>query len=49
MLVNFQLEGQDFTAINGGPQFKFNEAISLLVHCESQDEIDKLALRVFVG
>lgn len=42
MLVNFQLEGQDFTAINGGPQFKFNEAISLLVNCESQDEIDEL-------
>lgn len=30
MLVNFQLEGQDFTAINGGPQFKFNEAISIV-------------------
>ena len=40
MTVEFELDGQRFTALNGGPQFKFNEAISLGVHCETQDEID---------
>lgn len=40
MTVEFELEGQPFTALNGGPVFKFNEAISLEVYCESQDEID---------
>jgi len=40
MTVEFVLDGQPFTALNGGPNFKFNEAISLEVHCESQDEID---------
>jgi len=40
MTVAFQLEGQDFIAINGGPDFKFTEAISFLVSCESQKEID---------
>jgi predicted 3-demethylubiquinone-9 3-methyltransferase (glyoxalase superfamily) len=42
MLVTFQLEGQEFIALNGGPQFKFTEAISLLVDCESQEEVDEL-------
>ena len=40
MTVAFELEGQSFTALNGGPVFKFNEAISLQVFCESQGEID---------
>lgn len=40
LTVNFELDGQLFTAINGGPEFKFDEAISLLVNCETQDEID---------
>ncbi|MFC4764906.1 VOC family protein [Dyella koreensis] len=40
MTVGFQLDGQDFTALNGGPHFKFNEAVSLVVHCRSQDEVD---------
>jgi predicted 3-demethylubiquinone-9 3-methyltransferase (glyoxalase superfamily) len=40
MIVEFELEGQTFTALNGGPQFKFDEAISLQVMCESQAEID---------
>jgi predicted 3-demethylubiquinone-9 3-methyltransferase (glyoxalase superfamily) len=40
MTVEFELEGQPFTALNGGPLFKFNEAISLEIHCESQAEID---------
>lgn len=42
LLVQFQLEGQDFQALNGGPEFKFNEAISLSVDCESQAEVDDL-------
>lgn len=40
MTVAFQLDGQDFTALNGGPHFKFNEAISLVVNCRSQEEVD---------
>jgi predicted 3-demethylubiquinone-9 3-methyltransferase (glyoxalase superfamily) len=42
MTVDFELEGQRFTALNGGPDFKFNEAISLLVNCEDQAEVDRL-------
>jgi len=40
MTANFQLEGLDFTALNGGPQFPFTEAVSFVVHCETQREID---------
>jgi predicted 3-demethylubiquinone-9 3-methyltransferase (glyoxalase superfamily) len=40
MTVAFELNGQPFTALNGGPVFKFNEAISLQVLCETQEEID---------
>jgi predicted 3-demethylubiquinone-9 3-methyltransferase (glyoxalase superfamily) len=40
MTVAFELEGQTFTALNGGPIFKFNEAISLQVDCETQAEVD---------
>ena len=40
MTVAFELEGQEFTALNGGPLFKFNEAISLQVNCATQVEID---------
>jgi predicted 3-demethylubiquinone-9 3-methyltransferase (glyoxalase superfamily) len=40
MVVNFQLEGQQFTALNGGPLFKFSEAFSFVVNCENQQEID---------
>jgi predicted 3-demethylubiquinone-9 3-methyltransferase (glyoxalase superfamily) len=42
MTVTFQLDGQEFIALNGGPQFKFTEAISFLVNCETQEEIDEL-------
>jgi predicted 3-demethylubiquinone-9 3-methyltransferase (glyoxalase superfamily) len=42
MLVAFQLDGQEFVALNGGPQFKFTEAISLFVHCDGQEEVDRL-------
>jgi len=41
MTVNFQLEGQEYTALNGGPQFSFTEAISFVVHCKDQDEVDR--------
>jgi len=40
MVATFQLEGQEFIALNGGPHFKFTEAISLVVSCETQDEVD---------
>jgi predicted 3-demethylubiquinone-9 3-methyltransferase (glyoxalase superfamily) len=40
MVVTFELEGQKFMALNGGPQFKFTEAISLFVDCETQEEVD---------
>lgn len=42
MMVNFQLEGQHFMALNGGPMFKFTPAISLFVNCETQQEVDAL-------
>ena len=40
LTVEFELEGQTFTALNGGPQFKFNEAVSFQVNCETQQEVD---------
>ena len=40
LTIDFELNGQEFIALNGGPQFKFTEAISLLVHCQTQEEID---------
>jgi len=40
MVAEFELDGQKFTALNGGPQFKFTEAISLVVNCEDQAEVD---------
>lgn len=40
MTAVFQLEGQEFIALNGGPQFKFTEAISFVINCETQEEID---------
>jgi predicted 3-demethylubiquinone-9 3-methyltransferase (glyoxalase superfamily) len=42
MAVTFQLDGQQFTALNGGPQFTFTPAISFLVNCETQEEVDEL-------
>ena len=41
MAVEFELNGQRFSGINGGPEFKFNEAISFLITCETQEEIDR--------
>jgi predicted 3-demethylubiquinone-9 3-methyltransferase (glyoxalase superfamily) len=40
LTVSFELDGQEFTALNGGPLFKFNEAVSFQVSCETQDELD---------
>jgi predicted 3-demethylubiquinone-9 3-methyltransferase (glyoxalase superfamily) len=42
MAGTFQIEGQEFNVLNGGPHFKFNEAISLFVNCETQEEVDDL-------
>lgn len=41
MVVQFELDGQSFTALNGGPVFTFNEAVSLQVNCDTQEEIDR--------
>ena len=41
MTASFELEGQPFTALNGGPHFTFNEAISFVVYCASQEEVDR--------
>ena len=49
MVAAFELDGQAFTALNGGPHFKFNEAVSLQVYCASQDEIDYYWERLGAG
>jgi predicted 3-demethylubiquinone-9 3-methyltransferase (glyoxalase superfamily) len=49
MTVAFDLAGQSFTALNGGPHFKFSEAISLQVMCDTQDELDRYWLRLSQG
>lgn len=41
MTAQFQLQGQDFIALNGGPHYTFNEAVSFVVNCESQEEVDE--------
>ena len=40
MTVSFELDGQEFVALNGGPRFKFTEAVSFVVNCETQEEVD---------
>jgi predicted 3-demethylubiquinone-9 3-methyltransferase (glyoxalase superfamily) len=49
MTVEFELEGLRFTALNGGPLFQFNEAISMQVICESQEEVDSLWEKLSAG
>jgi predicted 3-demethylubiquinone-9 3-methyltransferase (glyoxalase superfamily) len=49
MAVEFELEGQKFVALNGGPQFKFDEAISFQIHCKTQEEVDYYCSRLTEG
>ena len=49
MSATFQLEGQEFIALNGGPQYKFSPAISLFVNCETQEEVDDLWTKLSAG
>jgi predicted 3-demethylubiquinone-9 3-methyltransferase (glyoxalase superfamily) len=49
MTATFELEGQQFTALNGGPEFGFTEAISFFVNCETQQEVDELWDRLCAG
>jgi len=49
MTVEFQLEGQEFVALNGGPVFKFTEAVSLVVNCKTQAEVDKFWKKLSAG
>ncbi len=49
MTVEFQLEGQEFVALNGGPHFKFTEAISFVVNCKTQAEVDKFWKKLSAG
>jgi len=47
--VNFELEGQEFIGLNAGPQFKFNEAVSFFVNCNTQEEVDELWAKLTAG
>jgi len=49
MSVEFEIEGQSFTALNGGPNYKFSEAISFQIPCDTQEEIDYYAERLSAG
>ena len=49
MVATFELDGQQFMALNGGPQFPFTPAISLMVNCETQEEVDSLWAKLSAG
>jgi len=49
MTIEFELEGQEFLALNGGPRFKFTEAISFVVNCKTQAEVDKFWTKLSAG
>lgn len=49
MTVSFELDGQEYVALNGGPQFTFNEAISFQVNCETQEEVDEFWRKLSEG
>jgi predicted 3-demethylubiquinone-9 3-methyltransferase (glyoxalase superfamily) len=49
MTVTFQLDGQEFIALNGGPEFSFTEAVSFMVNCENQEEVDELWDKLSAG
>jgi predicted 3-demethylubiquinone-9 3-methyltransferase (glyoxalase superfamily) len=49
MTISFELDGQTFTALNGGPYFKFNEAVSFVVRCDTQQEVDEYWSKLSAG
>jgi predicted 3-demethylubiquinone-9 3-methyltransferase (glyoxalase superfamily) len=49
MTVSFEIEGQEFVALNGGPEFKFSEAISFIVNCKTQKEVDEMWAKLTAG
>lgn len=49
MTVTFELDGQEFVALNGGPLFKFTEAVSFMVKCATQGEIDEMWVKLSAG
>ena len=49
MITTFELEGQQFMGLNGGPQFKFTEAVSFFVNCETQEEVDEFWEKLSAG
>ena len=49
LIITFELNGQRFIAMNGGPQVTFNQAVSLLIHCDTQDEIDYYWSKLIAG
>lgn len=49
MTVTFEIDGQEFVALNGGPLFKFTEAVSFMVKCQSQEEIDEMWAKLSAG
>src|SRR5438094_214669 len=49
LTIEFELEGQKFVALNGGPQFKFNESVSFVVNCDTQEEVDYFCEKLTAG
>ena len=49
MVASFEVEGREFTALNAGPQFKFNESVSFVVHCKTQEEVDSYWDKLLAG
>jgi predicted 3-demethylubiquinone-9 3-methyltransferase (glyoxalase superfamily) len=49
LTIEFEIDGQKFTALNGGPQFKFNESVSFVVNCETQEEVDYFWKKLTAG
>lgn len=49
MVISFELDGVEFTALNGGPHFKFTPAVSLMVNCDTQEEVDRLWTKLSEG
>ncbi|HET9367808.1 MAG TPA: VOC family protein [Candidatus Udaeobacter sp.] len=49
LTIEFEIEGQKFTALNGGPEFKFNESVSFVVNCETQEEVDYFWKQLIAG